>query len=83
MATEGESDSGEEDLGSYMDVVANLREQQDAVRACWVWFRDQALGSAGAAGCGAGLLACTAARMGVCMHGCMHAWVVAHDAALE
>ena len=35
MATEGESDSGEEELGSYMDVVANLREQQDAVRACW------------------------------------------------
>ena len=35
VATEGEPDSGEEDLGSYMDVVANLREQQDAVRACW------------------------------------------------
>ena len=35
VATEGDADSGEEDLGSYMDVVANLREQQDAVRACW------------------------------------------------
>ena len=34
VSTEGDADSSEEDLGSYMDVIANLREQQDAVLAC-------------------------------------------------
>lgn len=33
-AAKGDPDSSEEDLGSYMDVVANLREQQAAVHAC-------------------------------------------------
>ncbi|KAK9843987.1 hypothetical protein WJX81_001142 [Elliptochloris bilobata] len=33
LSAEGDSiDGSEDDLGSYMDVVANLREQQDAVR---------------------------------------------------